>query len=127
KHFPQVEWVVSFADATQCGDGAIYRASGFVLTGIRPNKTIWGAPDGELITDVGVRTSMKKIQTFSKVGLTSSATQERARATGVAAAGGEDVPYRGGAGMKHYQAAGFKPLEGYQLRYIYFVRAGARA
>jgi hypothetical protein len=40
KHYPHIEWVVSFSDATQCGDGAIYRASGFVLTQIKPNKQI---------------------------------------------------------------------------------------
>src|SRR5574343_1116349 len=33
KHAPQIKWVISFADGTQCGDGTIYRASGFVLTG----------------------------------------------------------------------------------------------
>jgi len=38
KHYPHIEWVVSFADATQCGDGAIYRASGFVLTGLKENS-----------------------------------------------------------------------------------------
>ena len=27
--YPWLQWIVSFADATQCGDGAIYRASGF--------------------------------------------------------------------------------------------------
>src|SRR5574343_86138 len=25
-HYPHIEWVVSFADGTQCGDGTIYRA-----------------------------------------------------------------------------------------------------
>jgi hypothetical protein len=40
KQYPHIEWVVSFADATQCGDGAIYRAAGFVLTGIKPNQQI---------------------------------------------------------------------------------------
>lgn len=40
KHLPEIEWVVSFADATQCGDGAIYRAAGFVLTSIKKNKQI---------------------------------------------------------------------------------------
>lgn len=40
KHYPHVEWVVSFADATQCGDGTIYRASGFVLTSIKKNRQI---------------------------------------------------------------------------------------
>lgn len=40
KHAPQLKWVISFADGTQCGDGTIYRASGFVLTGIRENGQI---------------------------------------------------------------------------------------
>jgi hypothetical protein len=35
KHYPHVEWVISFADGCQCGDGTIYRAAGFVLTGIK--------------------------------------------------------------------------------------------
>jgi len=38
KAWPSVKWIVSFADATQCGDGTIYRAAGFLLTGIRPNR-----------------------------------------------------------------------------------------
>jgi len=40
KHRPDIKWVLSFADGTQCGDGTIYRASGFVLTGIKRNSTI---------------------------------------------------------------------------------------
>lgn len=40
KHYPQIERVVSFSDATQCGDGAIYRASGFVLTDIRESDAL---------------------------------------------------------------------------------------
>ena len=38
KHYPHIQWIISFADATQCGDGAIYRASGFCLTSIKINK-----------------------------------------------------------------------------------------
>lgn len=63
KHYPHIDWVISFADATQCGDGTIYRASGFVLTGIRENKTILELPDGRRVTDlslnVGGRTTGK--------------------------------------------------------------------
>ena len=33
KNAPHIKWIVSFADAAQCGDGTIYRASNFVLTG----------------------------------------------------------------------------------------------
>lgn len=40
KHYKNIKWVVSFADATQCGDGAIYRASGFYLTDIRENAAL---------------------------------------------------------------------------------------
>lgn len=49
KHAPQVKWVISFADGTQCGDGTIYRAAGFVLTGIKGNAQILQMPDGSLI------------------------------------------------------------------------------
>lgn len=38
KYAPKLKWVVSFADGTQCGDGTIYRASGFVLTQIKRNS-----------------------------------------------------------------------------------------
>lgn len=40
KHAPQVKWLLSFADGTQCGDGTIYRASGFYLTKLVRNKTL---------------------------------------------------------------------------------------
>lgn len=43
KQAPHIKWVISFADGTQCGDGTIYRASNFVLTGIKkeyPNNRI---------------------------------------------------------------------------------------
>lgn len=41
KQYPHLEWVLSFADGTQCGDGTIYRASGFVLTSIKKNTQVW--------------------------------------------------------------------------------------
>lgn len=59
KHAPQIKWVVSFADATQCGDGAIYRASGFVLTQIKENGQLYQLPfanelDAEPLKKAGV-------------------------------------------------------------------------
>lgn len=51
KHYPQIKWVVSFADGTQCGDGTIYRASGFYLTAINKNSTMYETPDGEVVAD----------------------------------------------------------------------------
>jgi hypothetical protein len=42
---PHIKWVLSFSDGTQCGDGAIYRASGFHLTAIRESKNdLWKTP-----------------------------------------------------------------------------------
>ena len=55
KHYPVLKWVLSFSDATRCGDGTIYRAAGFLLTNIKPNSTLWEMPDGRVFSDVGVR------------------------------------------------------------------------
>jgi hypothetical protein len=52
KTYPHIEWVVSFADGTQCGDGTIYRASGFVLTGITNNSSIIELPSGEKVASM---------------------------------------------------------------------------
>jgi len=46
-HAPQIKWILSFSDGTQCGDGTIYRASGFKLTAINKNATIFKLPSGE--------------------------------------------------------------------------------
>jgi len=40
KNAPQIKWIISFADGTQCGDGTIYRASGFSLVGIVDNTSL---------------------------------------------------------------------------------------
>ena len=40
KNAPQIEWVISFADATQCGSGTIYRASGFTLVSVVKNISL---------------------------------------------------------------------------------------
>lgn len=80
KHLPQLEWVISFADGSQCGDGTIYRASGFLLTGIKPNDGLRINPaTGEVMhTITAFHRNMKaEFQTW-------------------------------------------KPVVGYQLRYIYF-------
>lgn len=46
KQAPHIKWVISFADGAQCGDGTIYRASNFVLTGIKKNTQIIELQDG---------------------------------------------------------------------------------
>lgn len=54
KHYPHIEWVLSFADATQCGDGTIYRAVGFTLTGIKKNRSIIRLADGSVTSAMTV-------------------------------------------------------------------------
>ena len=45
KNAPHIKWVIRFADGTQCGDGTIYRASGFKLVGIAENTALRVNPD----------------------------------------------------------------------------------
>lgn len=97
KHAPHVEWCVSFADGTQCGDGAIYRAAGFALTSIKTNTSLWRAPNGDVVSDVGVRTSERLRRAIGTDGSTLS-----------------------------LRAAGCSRLDGFQLRYIYFIAPTAR-
>ena len=63
KNAPHIKWILSYSDGTQCGDGTIYRASGFNLTGIKENKTIleW---DGKIIADKTLNNS-----NYKKLGL----------------------------------------------------------
>lgn len=158
KHAPHIKWVISFADGTQCGDGTIYRAAGFVLTGIKKNDQIWVAPDGEyqsprdellprrperqrLLDKAGEarpvfsRTSLtdgrsKKQQQKASLVVHSLAARSvpapremaKVRALSrVTATKGANVLETGAASMKPFIEAGFKPLEGFQLRYIYFL------
>lgn len=103
KHYPHLKWVVSFADATQSGDGAIYRASGFVLTAIKPNTHIWFMPSGEPICDIslmpgcgmGIQPRLNKMF--------------------------EETP------NQFLRRVGAQKAVGHQLRYVYFLHPEERA
>jgi len=106
RQYPQLEWVVSFADATNCGDGTIYRAAGFVLTGITQNDTILIAPDGTRITNLVLTANWndaKVIELCRKMGI--------------------EHRYRTVADWKNL---GFRYAPGFQLRYLYFLNPAAR-
>jgi len=117
KTYPHIKWVVSFADGTQCGDGTIYRASGFMLTGIKENNQIWQAPTSE---------------TFSRTSLTDgrSKQQQQQQAKEIISrtttTKGKHILETGASSMKQYKEAGWQPLKGFQLRYIYFIDPTAR-
>lgn len=112
KHYPHIQWIISFADGTQCGDGTIYRAAGFALTGIKKNTSIWRAPDGSTSTDLSLRLGLnnKAPQTISKTTMTK----------------GAHIKKTGASSMKPFKEAGYTPMPGFQLRYMYFVDPTAR-
>lgn len=46
KNAKHIKWILSFSDGTQCGDGTIYRASGFSLTAVRESLSdLWLLPE----------------------------------------------------------------------------------
>ena len=110
KHYPHIEWILSFSDGTQSGDGAIYRASGFVLTAIKRNDQIWEAPNGER---------------FARISLTDKKSEGAKSAA--RKAGGISGGTKSASSMKDYVEAGFKPLKGFQIRYVYFLNPEARS
>ena len=105
KNAPHIKYIVSFSDATASGDGTIYRASGFVLTQIRENKTILVMPDGERITILNFTngyTDKKRI--CAKYG----------------------IPIWGGASLKPLLDIGARYAPGFQLRYIKLLTADCK-
>jgi hypothetical protein len=134
QHAPQLKWVVSFADGTQCGDGTIYRASGFVLTGIKKNDQLWAAPDTDArfsrvsLTDNRSHNEQAKAQALChRVSVTKgkAITHSASMRPGIGAVTTAASP-GGGSSMKAYVEAGFKPLPGFQLRYLYFLDPSCR-
>ena len=61
KNAPHIKWIISYADGCQCGDGTIYRASGFVLTGIKVNTTMLLMPNGKIMADKTLNNSNYKV------------------------------------------------------------------
>jgi len=48
KNAPHIKWILSFSDGNLCGDGTIYRASGFKLIGVNKNNSTYLMPNGEV-------------------------------------------------------------------------------
>ena len=92
KNAPQIKWIISFADGTQCGDGTIYRASGFKLVGVSKNAGICKL-NGEVV----------HIKRTYDLGLTSSFLKK------------SDIPKLEKQGYK------VEFLKGHQLKYIYLI------
>lgn len=63
KHYPFVEWILSYSDGTQSGDGTIYRASGFSLIGIKKNNNIIELENGEIACKITYTKSKNILRT----------------------------------------------------------------
>jgi hypothetical protein len=101
KNAPHIKWILSFSDAVQCGDGTIYRVSGFVLTGIKKSTQIIETPKGERVTRM----------TLTQVG---NKKRERImRELGI-----KDT---GSSSINLFLNAGCKNIVGFQNRYILLI------
>ena len=102
KNAPHIKWIISFADGCSCGDGTIYRASNFILTGIKTNTDICLLPSGEKIHSMTLKsnpnTPRKELGGKSLFDVT-----------------GGTYSFK-----KYVESANAKILKGYQFRYIYF-------
>lgn len=103
KNAPQIKWIVSFADGCSCGDGTIYRASNFVLTGIKKNKNLAVLPNGEKIHKMTLESNPTVARPELKGKTYFEITQGKYNFT------------------KYVEYTKATILEGYQLRYIYLI------
>ena len=101
KNAPHIKWILSFSDAVQCGDGAIYRASGFLLTAVKESTQIIETPKGERVTRM----------TLTQVG-----NPKRARIMKEC-----EIKDTGSASITLFLNAGCKNVKGFQNRYIYLI------
>lgn len=99
KNAPHIKWILSFSDGTQCGDGTIYRASGFVLTQIGKNTGMYLMPDG----------TREHVTVF----------MDGANGGGIKKRKWGYVEGEGGNSLM--KRVGAKRLDGFQLRYIYLI------
>lgn len=108
KQYPNLKCIISFADACQCGDGTIYRASGFVLNDIKKNKSLLVNDNGDVVAD----------KTFNDIILPNGKRATSLLKESVIAKKSLDNILD--SSDRYLSSIGkWKPLEGYQFKYIY--------
>ena len=100
KNAPHIKWILSFSDGTQCGDGTIYRASGFYLTMIKKNSQLFELETGEKVHKMNFETTRP----------TPMQTRLRKQTGNIS-----------GSVNRLMKELNAKPLIGFQLRYIYLI------
>lgn len=101
KNAPHIKWIISFADGSQCGDGTIYRASNFVLTGIRENKSIIELPSGQRVCIILISAHPDAIEIQKECAML-------------------NIPFKRYT-VGDWVKMGAKFVGGFQLRYVYFL------
>ena len=103
KNAPHIKWLLSFSDGTQSGDGTIYRASGWNLTQINTNKSIWEMPNGDKVASLVF--GLKYGDNIESKNNPNGRYGKKAN---------ESVG-------DFFKRVGARPLKGFQLRYIYLI------
>lgn len=129
KQYPWIEWVVSFADGCQSGDGSIYRACGFVLTAIKRNNQIWA--NGDAVDHRVTETKGERIARSSEPSRLSGIKRAPGAFCTASARPGigaitNGAITNGASSMAKWKEAGYAPLPGFQLRYVYFLNPDAK-
>ena len=106
KHYPHIKWIISFADGTQCGDGIIYRASGFILTGYSSGQ-MWRLPK-ELLQYNNNHDVTHRLAIQAKSGTLSRYMLSQTNGANLTMS-------------KYVERFGGELLDGYMWRYIYFI------
>lgn len=92
KNAPHIKWILSYSDACDCGDGTIYRASGFYLTLIKQNSDLFILPNGKKIHSMTIKSSKKLMSLYGN--------------------------WKKYLDIEH---KGWEKIKGFQLRYIYLI------
>lgn len=109
KKYTQLKLIVSFADACQCGDGTIYRASGFKLINIKKNSSLLSL-SSEAMAEV-----RKYIPSVAQVVSDKSLNHIIARKSL-----NHQITSGGSYLTSIAKKLGAKPVDGFQMKYLYF-------
>lgn len=105
RNAPHIKWVLSFSDGVLCGDGTIYRASGFQLTQINDKTENWELPNKQVVQACTLR------QSGYTSWLIPFITKQKF----------DEIRNGSTSSKRIMEYIGAKKLNGNQLRYIYLI------
>lgn len=105
RNAPHIKWILSFSDGVLCGDGTIYRASGFQLTQINDKTENWELPNKQVVQACTLR------QSGYTSWLLPFITKQKF----------DEIRNGSTSSKRIMEYIGAKKLNGNQLRYIYLI------